>query len=282
MALMHVLTRVLKELKEQDVVPVIWKGAVLADLFYPDLGTRRMGDIDFAIEPHLMQRATDAFASAGFTARRDLPTPDAIYFSNPSGILFDVHYRVRLFEGHDQETLTIDLAPNRLDFPAIRVLEPNAMFAQLIHHLHGHRRDVGYLLLWLVDLAFVLREWSDQLNFRRIVQYIPEPQHSLALVRAMNFLATECDLVVPDSLHRSHVNVVPLKLDEVLRSKRLVEWGLPSLRGWARLAACRLGVWPGHGRPFPQCRDLLRWPVDMFHERRARKQWLRADMEMPS
>ena len=275
-AFMHTLARVLRALDARGVTPVIWKGAVLADTFYPDPGTRAMGDVDLAVAVEQMPATTEAFGSLGFTPQENLSQEDAVYFAHPSGLLFDVHRRVRMFEGHDPSLLTIDVPPRHMDVPSIRVLEPNAMFALLIHHLHGHLHDVGYLLLWLLDLAFVLNNWGNRLDTQRITELLPEPEHRLQLSRAMQFLATEFGVDVPDALRRFTTYSGTLTLSEVLRNRRLAQWRLPSLRGWARLSACRLGLWPRGARPYPHWDDLVRWPGDKFHERsllkRARRE----------
>jgi ABC-type glutathione transport system ATPase component len=54
---------------ERNLHPVLWKGMVLADNFYPDPGTRPMGDIDFAIAPEEMNEATEVFQSLGFDSQ---------------------------------------------------------------------------------------------------------------------------------------------------------------------------------------------------------------------
>jgi hypothetical protein len=158
---------------ERNLHPVLWKGMVLADNFYPDPGTRPMGDIDFAIAPEEMDEATEVFQSLGFEPQDEAETEDAIYFANKMGVICDVHHRVRLFEGKESMNLTIDIKPQRMSVPTLRILEPNAMVVHLIVHMDGHRPQTGLMLQWILDLAFVFRQWGTLLEPERLEKLIP-------------------------------------------------------------------------------------------------------------
>ena len=73
-----------------------------------------MGDIDISIESDEVDAATAAFASIGLRRPPSLQTDDAVYFEHPAGIMFDVHHRVRLFEGRDSADITMELTPNAM------------------------------------------------------------------------------------------------------------------------------------------------------------------------
>ncbi len=255
--LLLTLDGILKAMEKRSLHPVLWKGVVLADSFYPDLGTRSMTDIDFAIPAHEMGEATAAFQSLGFQPQDQMATSDAVYFANAMGVVCDVHHRVRLFEGKESINLTTDLQTHHLKTPALPVLEPNAMLVHLIVHLEGHRHETGPMLCWLLDIAFVLHKWGEFLNLQRIEQLIPTRKNLIFLFRTIRFLEQEFGEKPPECLAEVIKDFKPFTLADVLRQRRLALWGLPSLRGWLRLAANQLGFQLKHKYPKLQARDLL-------------------------
>ena len=271
---LETLDRILQTMGERNLHPVIWKGMVLADSFYPDPGTRLMNDIDFAIPPDEMDEATAVFESLGLQRREwySIPkgyiTPDAMHFSNQIGVRCDVHYRVRLFEGKESMNLTNDLKPQRMSVPVLTVLEPNAMLVHLIVHLDGHRSKSGYMLLRILDLAFMFRKWGALLEYERIKKLMPAQKHFSSLFRITRFLEHEFEEKPPEWLANAAKSCEPFTLAEILRERRLAQWDLPSLRGWLRLAATRLALRPRYGCSYPHASDLFLWPIDVIKNRR--------------
>jgi hypothetical protein len=262
----HALARAIRALEAEGVRAVVWKGVVLADGFYPDPGTRPMCDIDLAIQPDERASAARAFTAAGFTAHPD-HTADADQFTDERGVVFDVHHRTRLFEGHDPEKLVREIKPLTIKLDTLRVLEPNAMLALLAFHLEGHRPDSGYLLRWLIDMHFVAQGWGSELDLVRISELLPDS--SLALLhRVLGFFEVEFGQSTPASCRDDRAAPGALTLEEVLRTRRLAPWGLPRPRGWARLGASFFrdpATWRG---PRPELSDLVSWPLDGIRERR--------------
>lgn len=262
------LVRLLRRMGERNLHPVLWKGMVLADNFYPDPGTRPMGDIDFAIAPEEMDEATEVFQSLGFEPQDEAETEDAIYFANKMGVICDVHHRVRLFEGKESMNLTIDIKPQRMSVPTLRILEPNAMVVHLIVHMDGHRPETGLMLQWILDLAFVFRQWGTLLEPERLEKLIPAKEHWVSLFRTIRFLEQEFGEKPPTCLAQAAKNFQPLTLEEILRQRRLALWGLPYPRGWLRLGASRLGFRLHHCRPEIQASDLFLGFTDAMRNRR--------------
>ena len=261
------LNGILRALREHNVHPVLWKGVVLADSFYPDLGTRSMGDIDFAIAPDDLEETTAVFKSLGFLLQEHKATEDAIYLANRIGVLCDVHHRVRLFEGKESMNLTVDLEPQRMRSIPFKVLEPNAMIVHLIVHMDGHRCETGPVLSWILDLAFVIRKWGKLLDLERIESLLPAKEHLVSLFRTIRFLECEFDERLPENLAKPAKRFDPFTLAEVLRQRRLALWGLPHPRGWLRIGAYRLALLPTKGLPYPNMSDLLLWPADAIRNR---------------
>ncbi len=239
--LLLTLDSLLKVMQERNLNPVLWKGVVLADSFYPDPGTRTMGDIDFAVPSHEMEQISAAFKSLGFEPLHDKDTEDAVYFANPMGIFCDVHHRVRLFEGKESKKLTTAIKPQYMQIESLPVLEANAMLVHLSVHLDGHRPEIGPLLSWIVDIAFVMRKWGSLLDIERIQELMPDREHFLSLLRTIRFLEVEFHQQPPECLAAAVKDVKPFTLIEVLKQRRLALWGLPYPRGWLRLAASKMG-----------------------------------------
>ncbi|HIK29957.1 MAG TPA: nucleotidyltransferase family protein [Oscillatoriales cyanobacterium M59_W2019_021] len=262
------LAGILRAMEARKLHPVLWKGIVLADSFYPDLGTRPMTDIDFSIPGDELEEAIAAFASLGFVKRDHMTTEDAIYVANAMGVYCDVHHRVRLFEGKESMNLTVDVPPQQLQVPTFRILEPNAMLVHLVFHLNGHLNETGLMLSWILDIAFVLRQWGSSLAPARLQQLMPEKRHWVSLFRILRFLEAEFDEPIPECLAASARNFAPFTLGEILRQRRLTMWELPHWRGWLRLGASRLGIELKRGYPTLQGDDLLGWVTDAATARR--------------
>ncbi|MDJ0616024.1 MAG: nucleotidyltransferase family protein [Calothrix sp. MO_192.B10] len=255
--LLLTLDALLKAMEERNLHPILWKGVVLADSFYPAPGTRIMEDIDFAIPADEMEEVSAAFKSLGFQAQHDKDTEDAVYFVNPMGVVCDVHHRVRLFEGKESMNLTTKLKPQHTKASFLPVLEPNAMLVHLSVHLDGHLPETGPMLCWIMDIAFVLRKWGALLEPERIEQLMPDKKHFISLLRTIRFLEQEFGEKIPECLASVAKSVEPFSLAAVLRQRRLALWGLPSTRGWLRLTASKLGFQLRNYRPDLQWSDLF-------------------------
>lgn len=255
--LLLTLDGILKVMGERGLHPVLWKGVVLADSFYPELGTRPMEDIDFALPPDEMDEATAVFQSLGLLPLPDAETSDAVYFANHMGVACDVHHRVRLFEGFESMNLTTKLKPRCLKADALPVLEPNAMVVHLIVHMDGHRSETGLLLSWIVDLVFVLRKWGTLLQLEQIERLMPAKEHLVSLFRIISFLEKEFEEKPPDCLANAARKFEPFTLAEILRQRRLALWGLPRFNGWLRLVVSRLGFRLRYSRPELYISDLF-------------------------
>lgn len=270
--LLLTLDGILQAMAKRDLHPVLWKGVVLADSFYPDLGTRLMGDIDFAIPAEEMEAATTVFHSLGFELQPEAETSDAVYFANKMGVICDVHHRVRLFEGKESINLITNLKPQHMKVATMPVLEPNAMVVHLIVHLDGHRHETGPMLSWILDLAFVLRKWGALIKLEQIEKLMPAKENLVSLFRIIRFLENEFDEQVPACLAQAANKFEPLTLAEIFRQRRLALWGLPCPSGWLRLGASQLGFQLRHYRPQLQVDDLLMLPVDVLNNLRIRNQ----------
>lgn len=249
--------------------PLVIKGIVLADYFYPVPAARPMGDLDLVFNADEMQRVPDAFALAGFTPCPEKGGGDAIYFLGAEGVQCDAHFRQRLFEGKESLQLTTKVVPSNLQHPSMRIYEPSAMLVHLVVHLDGHWPKTGPLLCWIMDLALVLRKWGDLIDPARVTALVPQQHHLVLLGRLVAFLRDELGETLPQSLAHLASGYRGFTLEQLLRQRRLRAWGLPGARGWGRVLAHRLGVSLKRHYPRLCTSDLLLWTADAAGARRA-------------
>lgn len=268
MALFHAWGQVLDGLRDAGVEPVFFKGVVLAAVFYPDMAMRPMEDIDMAIEPGDTATVDHVFASLGYKVASTMD--DAVDYANGAGVAFDVHHRQRLFESWDKAAITTTVPCGPLQNREMKIHTNEAIAAHLAYHAQGHRDSRGYVLRWIVDLHFLMQHCAERLSIDQVKRLLPTSSAALLFLRFMRFLDAYMGTPIPSAI-RPHLSTVsPLTLDEVLRSRRLALWGLPSLRGFGRLALGRNKTPAGDLRPFPKPADLLLWPADLFRQRMAR------------
>jgi hypothetical protein len=266
------LDGIVQMMTQRNLHLVFWKGIVLADSFYPDIGMRAMSDIDLEIDVNEQAEIVEVLTGLGFQCAASTPTGDAFYYTNPMGIALDIHHRNRLFEGKESLGLTIDLAPQKMKVPTFRVLEPNAMLVHLVVHMDGHRYETGPMLSWILDIAFVMRRWGDRIDLKRLEQLMPAKANIVSLFRTLRFLEAEFGEQPPQHLAKAIEGFAPYTLAEILRQRRLAMWELPSLRGWLRVAANRLGIKLKHFYPELETSDLLLWIGDEIGDRRVGRQ----------
>ncbi|MGB8703061.1 MAG: nucleotidyltransferase family protein [Thermosynechococcaceae cyanobacterium] len=250
------LGAVLGPIQAAGIQPVLWKGVILADQIYPSMATRMVGDIDWAIAPDELQTVSHIFEQLGFKQQLDLDATDAVYFKNADRVLFDVHYRVRLFEGKEHWSLTQEITPASSLLPQLCCLEPNAMLAHLTAHLSGHVAEMGPLLFWVLDFVFLLRRWGDQIVWDRLDALLPSPENRLVLGRVLRFLQVEFAEPLPPVLAQFAQAHQPITLEAIVRQCRFALWGLPAPKGWLKLAVCRMGMHSSQGNPYPSMEDL--------------------------
>ena len=255
--LLQVLRDLLPALAKAGVSPILFKGIVLADAYYPDLGTRPMEDVDMLIQPGESETVAAAFAELGFAQSGEWGSSGAVIFHNALGVCFDVHERFLLFPLDMRAEITEELEMPGLGGRRVRSWEPNALLVHLLVHLAEHRKKTGFVLGWLLDLAFVVQRRGAELELERLAGLMPDRDGLLLLWRVLGFLQSDCGLVLPAALVAPVGAQRPLRLVGILRDRRLALWGLPGLRGWMRLLACRLGRRKLQEGGYPRMSDLL-------------------------
>ena len=272
------MDRILAAMAQEDIIPVVWKGMALANLFYSSPSERPFGDIDLLIERKEWAKVNEILSSFGFRrlTQRDaepktgdltqiLHEKDGFNFiKSPENILLDVHHRCRLFENVDTIShLTVDENPLHLNANSIRVFEPTAMLVHLVVHLDDHsRNNTGYYLSWLLDIALFMKHQRKNIDPARLDALLPTRRSKFAMIKILGFLMHELDIELPDQIEKAVQTIQPVSFEEILRSRRVKMWGLPYFRGWARIVLNKLGFQLSNQYPELRKRELRFWVLD--------------------
>jgi hypothetical protein len=262
---------------------LVMKGFLFADSYYPEFSTRPMGDVDLVALPGHGEALFALLERAGFRPlENDHPQEHARLFAGPHGMKCDAHSALHMFDRQDFMALTRPIELSHVRGVRVLCLEPNAMLAHLVTHCHGHHKDLGFVLLWLIDIALVLRRHGREVDPDRVREILLSAEENPAatvltgdtryglFLRILGLLLAAGEVLGPALTERAH-SVPPLTLGEVLRQRRIVPWHLPSARGWLRLAAHALDLRKNEHRPEVAPLDLVLWPLDRLNTRLARK-----------
>ena len=259
--LLITLASVLRAAAARGESLLLLKGILFADSYYPDPSTRPMSDLDLVAVPGRDEALFALLEEAGFRpSLHHVVQAHSVTFLNREGVFCDAHRSLPLFANQPWSELACPIALQRVRGMRALALEPNAMIAHLAAHMATHAPDLGFVLLWIVDLALVLRRAGQALDAQRIRRLVGSARAWALLLRIVRLLESVGE-VLPRQLTRPARVVPPLSLGAVLRARRMVPWGLPAPLGWARLAAHRLGIHRSE-RPAPAPLDLVLWPAD--------------------
>jgi hypothetical protein len=240
---------------------LLLKGILFADSYYPDFATRPMSDIDLVAVRGRDEALFALLADAGFRPSfHHIVQDHSITFMNREGVFCDAHRTVPMFDNVPWHRITREVELTRIRGVHALALEPNAMIAHLASHMHGHARELGFVLLWVIDLAFVLRHSAAEIELARVRKLIGDDAAWALLLRLLRLLAS-AGAEVPFAFLQAARALPPLTLAALLRQRRITPWGLPAPLGWARLFAHRLRLHRSD-RPEPSLPDLLLWPYD--------------------
>lgn len=264
---------ILRAASALDVRPVLLKGLLFADSYYPDPATRPMSDLDLLSAPGESLRLQEALKRAGFLrAPNHVVQAHAVAFENAQGVACDAHAYLEMYPQLPWSELEREVSLRRLRGVRVGALQSDVMLAHLIEHMHGHTRELGVVLLWLVDIVFVLRRHAHELSAAALRRLIVAPEVWVLCLRVLGLLV-RCGETLPAGLLplSSQIASVPLlTLEEVLRLRRTRPWGLPHPAGLLRLLAQSLRLRDYGQRAKPMASDLLYLPVDVL---RARSVW---------
>lgn len=261
MLLLLTTARLLRMVEARGQSALLLKGILFADAYYPDVSTRPMSDIDLVAVRDQHEALYAILAEAGFRPSfHHMVQEHSVTFMNREGVFCDAHRTLPMFEAEPWSRLVRPIELRRVRGVHALALEPNAMVAHLAAHMHGHAREIGLVLLWVVDLAFVVRAAAGELDAGRVYRLLADDAAWALLLRLLKLIESAGG-VIPPSFSALTRTLPPLTVAAVLRQRRITPWGLPAPLGWARLVAHRLRLHRSD-RPEPSLHDLLLWPYD--------------------
>lgn len=253
---------ILKLAHERREPQLALKGLVFADSYYPDPSTRPMGDIDLVSLRGRHEQLFRIVEDLGFcpSEKHDIQE-DGVTYVNKQGLICDAHRTLRMFDPEPWEAIVRETELTKLRGVKVLTLEPNAAVAHLVVHMGGHLPEIGAVLMWLLDLAFVVRRHGPELEPARIRRLCGTDADWALFLRMLGFLESVGERL-PPALSASSRFMPALSLGFILRQRRLRPWGLPGALGWLRLLAKGLDLKTYDKKPPIEPDDLWLWPVD--------------------
>jgi hypothetical protein len=198
--------RVLEALAREQVVPVLLKGAGLAQRLFPEQPLARpSSDVDVLVHPDELPRVRRAMESLQLTERADESLDDVFEehhhfsFSSHAGLV-EVHFR--LFSGFgrgafDDAALRSRFVPGVFEGHAVRWLSPEDEFVYLATHAANH----AFLRIsWLLDLQRAL-ERGPALDWPTMGQRCREAGFRAAVTAALWLLEEGLRVTLPQGAH---------------------------------------------------------------------------------
>jgi hypothetical protein len=259
--------RLLQTAQALGTEPLVLKGLLFADSYYPELATRPMGDIDLVAAPGQAELLHLALARVGFERVLDHVEQDhAVAFANAQGVSCDAHAYLEMYPDAAWEGITRPTSLRRVRGVTVRALEPNVMVGHLMLHMHGHLRELGLVLSWLLDLVFVLRRHGSELDPGALRGWIEDDEAWAFFLRVLGLLERHGETLPVNliSLGADAQRLPSPTLASVFRARRTTPWGLPGVYGYLRLLAHHLALRDYGSRQTPAVTDLCWLPFDQI------------------
>jgi len=210
MARREVVRGIRSALDAAGVPAVFLKGVALSEQVYPRPGTRPTSDIDVWIRPDDLSVAVHALSQRGFTIparHRDAseprgPTP-MTYLETHVGeapVLLDLHVRpTSLRHLTDEEAWAIWSSRVPVGATGLPVLP---LDVQLLHVCLHIARSHGFVsgLKALVDIAMIVRAWTDEALWERCTSRVLEVRASLPVFVCLELTRRELGAAVPNEV----------------------------------------------------------------------------------
>ncbi|MBX3053011.1 MAG: nucleotidyltransferase family protein [Caldilineaceae bacterium] len=171
------LARILAELNDTNLPPILFKGAVLAHTVYPSYTHRPMGDIDLWVPHAQMAQAQSVLESLGYRYKEKVHRSHAMQSLGDGELqmrgqtalqgLVELHYGVfagewlRIAANVDRQAVYDRLVATEIDGQSVLHLAPEDAFIQIALHVSINHQMTVNGLRSLVDLEFLSRQGMD-------------------------------------------------------------------------------------------------------------------------
>ncbi len=166
----------LVQLFEQKGIPLIpYKGPVLSQFVYQNVGFREFSDLDILIKKHDVRAAKKLLVSNGYKESFNLtPAQEAAYLNSNGQFIFEEQQHKIFLELHwrflparfrfpiDPDIVWNDLMPVALDGRGVLSLSPDNLLLVLCVHNSKHLWEK---MLWIGDVAELLRMIAGKIDW---------------------------------------------------------------------------------------------------------------------
>lgn len=199
----HELSKWLRSIQNEGIQVIVLKGAVLAELVYPNIALRPMFDVDLLIKAEDFWRIDEILSGAGFR-------------SDKGTLLSKRHvYWVRHIV-YMSKAIQLELHPKIYELPNLRpwtnaahakiasvdtlVLGPEDLLLHACIHLLDHmyiREDLSGYLIWWYDIASILEFYQEELNWDYVMRVVREHEIEASINRVLRATSEWAGSYVP-------------------------------------------------------------------------------------
>lgn len=190
---------------------VMIKGIALIESIYREKGVRSLTDIDLVVESRekalllieLLQSKTH-MAPTVFGAK----FKDQIHFicsiynqRYGQHVEVEIHFPLRVSIMHSNElfySISKRLFSKNLRISQINIPDPSAHFLILLFHLVHHH--MGARLIWYLDIACLLSEYSKQMDWKMILQECEQLEFKNILFHILQMLKKKFGIDIPETV----------------------------------------------------------------------------------
>jgi hypothetical protein len=207
-AMYHWISEVLPALSDAGINFMVLKGPALAHLIYPTSGLRAFGDLDLMVRERDMLAAHAVLTDHGLFSRQALDrippkltdactTYELVYRDRAHNFMLDMHYDdllnaglvARDLDGYWTRSVLVTLPGT-----VARTLSLEDHLLHLCAHMHFH----GYVkLIWFSDIAFIVRDRYDELNWDQFVRVTRREEAEVAVFYSLKLLEQLFGIAAP-------------------------------------------------------------------------------------
>ncbi len=207
------LERVVSLLGSQSIQIVLFKGAVFVHSLYEDIGLRPMSDLDILVHKQDIPKAVTMLKEKGYEEptllqtemmKKDVTHDVHLRQSEPPHVDIEVHWLLGGGEKYrqkvDMEWFWNRIVPLEKWGQNVFTLSPTAHLLYLCGHL-GYQHGLASIgLLWLVDVARFLNQYSTEIRWDEFVEGAKHLSWSAAAYYTFGQVKRAFDCAPPDEV----------------------------------------------------------------------------------
>ncbi|MGJ5673897.1 MAG: nucleotidyltransferase domain-containing protein [Nostochopsis sp.] len=174
------LVQLLRLLQENGILAVPYKGPVLANFLYGNIGLRQFCDLDILVQPQDVLKFKTLLISRGYRPKLQLTEAEEItylkdkskhtynFINDSKGIMVEVHWRItpRYTSAIAVKYIWENLHSSTLGGMEIYSFSAEDWLLLLTNHASRHRWKK---LSWLADMAELIRQ-NPEINWQKLIQ----------------------------------------------------------------------------------------------------------------